>query len=188
MSTISPSSSMVSPCSFTVKPASSRILSAVRDSPTLASFWSMKTVASALPRTTDTATNASQPKTAVFQWLALQRPIRAAKAFDSVRGVTVVLLSALQLQGGELAEDVAEAEASIGGVGERVVEGVERVGARDLELELVVEPRVGDGDLGAVGRAVPEEHDGETVVLAARELGPVPDAGERGVDGGVGRG
>ena len=31
-------------------------------------------------------TKASQPKTAVFQWLALQRPIRAAMLFDCFRG------------------------------------------------------------------------------------------------------
>ena len=29
-----------------------------------------------------TKTNASQPKVAVFQWLALQRPIRAAMFFE----------------------------------------------------------------------------------------------------------
>src|SRR5689334_2751501 len=31
-------------------------------------------------------TNASQPKVAVFQWLALQRPIRAAMLFERFRG------------------------------------------------------------------------------------------------------
>ena len=33
-----------------------------------------------------TTTNASQPKTAVFQWLALQRPMRAAMLFECFRG------------------------------------------------------------------------------------------------------
>src|SRR5919198_4887813 len=31
-------------------------------------------------------TNTSQPKTAVFQWLALQRPMRAAMLFERLRG------------------------------------------------------------------------------------------------------
>ena len=43
----------------------------------------------ALPITKDATTNASQPKTAVFQWLALQRPMRAAKLFECFRGDTV---------------------------------------------------------------------------------------------------
>src|SRR5262245_39883364 len=40
-------------------------------------FWP-----TASPIATDAITKASQPKTAVFQWLALQRPIRAAMLFD----------------------------------------------------------------------------------------------------------
>src|SRR2546423_7525530 len=39
-----------------------------------------------LPTMTAAMTNASQPKTAVFQWLALQRPMRAAMLFERFRG------------------------------------------------------------------------------------------------------
>src|SRR6476659_6104197 len=38
------------------------------------------------PMASEATTNASQPKTAVFQWLALQRPMRAAMLFDCFRG------------------------------------------------------------------------------------------------------
>src|ERR1700750_1937960 len=38
------------------------------------------------------ATNASQPKTAVFQWLALQRPMRAAMLLERLRGDIAVQL------------------------------------------------------------------------------------------------
>ena len=54
--------------------------------PTFASFWSICFVLTALPTTSEAMTKASQPKTAVFQWLALQRPIRAAMLFDCFRG------------------------------------------------------------------------------------------------------
>src|SRR5262249_54396340 len=39
-----------------------------------------------IPTTRAAATKASQPKTAVFQWLALQRPILAARLFECFRG------------------------------------------------------------------------------------------------------
>ena len=80
-STISACSSIVSPFASTVKPASSMIRSAVRDSPTLASLSSMYVVPAWMLKKTDATTNASQPKTAVFQWLALQWPMRAARPF-----------------------------------------------------------------------------------------------------------
>ena len=35
---------------------------------------------------TDATTNASQPKTAVFQWFALQRPMRAARLLLCFKG------------------------------------------------------------------------------------------------------
>src|SRR5947208_15728159 len=43
-----------------------------------------------LPTMTAAMTNASQPKTAVFQWLALQRPMRAAMLFERFRGDMVL--------------------------------------------------------------------------------------------------
>src|SRR5262249_16429465 len=52
----------------------------------LESFWSICLVPTAWPIITAATTKASQPKTAVFQWLALQRPIRAAKLFDRFKG------------------------------------------------------------------------------------------------------
>jgi hypothetical protein len=76
MSTISPISSVL-----LGKPAS-MILSAVRVSPTLASEASRYFAPTALPMKTDAVTNASQPMTAVFQWLELQRPMRAARLLD----------------------------------------------------------------------------------------------------------
>src|SRR6187431_3332444 len=39
-----------------------------------------------VPTKIATMTKASQPKTAVFQWLALQRPMRAAMLFERFRG------------------------------------------------------------------------------------------------------
>ena len=75
------------------------------------------------------------------------------------------------------AHRTAEAEASAGRVRERVVEGVERVCARDVEVELLVEPLVGDGDPDSVGRLAPEERDCEAVGSPARELFPVVDGG-----------
>ena len=51
-------------------------------------------------RTTAT-TKASQPKTAVFQWFALQRPIRAAKLFECFSGDNLGLLVEVEV-GGEL--------------------------------------------------------------------------------------
>src|SRR5687767_3623225 len=67
--------------------ASSMILSAVRASPTFSSLSSRYLVPTAPPMTTAAITNASQPKVAVFQWLALQRPIRAARLFERFKGV-----------------------------------------------------------------------------------------------------
>src|SRR5438270_571862 len=43
-------------------------------------------VPTCIPIATDATTNASQPKTAVFQWLALQRPMRAAMLFERFKG------------------------------------------------------------------------------------------------------
>ena len=69
--------STISVCGSGRKPACLRIWSALRASPTFAScmlavFWP-----TTWPTATAAITKASQPKTAVFQWLALQRPMRA---------------------------------------------------------------------------------------------------------------
>ena len=67
-------------------PACFRIRSARCDSPTFASSLFSCFVPTCMPTANDTITNASQPKTAVFQWLALQRPMRAAMLFERFRG------------------------------------------------------------------------------------------------------
>src|SRR5947199_8311775 len=43
-------------------------------------------VLTTLPMNTAATTNTSRPKTAVFQWLALQRPMRAAMLFERFSG------------------------------------------------------------------------------------------------------
>ena len=73
----------------------------------------------------------------------------------------------------DLALDLDGAEALRGRVRERVMEGRQRVGAGDVELELLVELRVGDGDLHAVGRLAPEETDFDAVAFTHCELSPV---------------
>ena len=72
---------------------------------------------------------------------------------------------------------VARAEAAEGGahpcrVRERVLESVERVRARHVDFELLVEAGVDDGDLHAAGVVAPQERDGEAVLLTERELAP----------------
>ena len=79
------------------KPAFCRMWSPVRASPTFVSFLSMFFVPTMFPRKRAATTNASQPKTAVFQWLALQRPMRAAMLFDLARGVNSI--SSCQVRG-----------------------------------------------------------------------------------------
>ena len=61
--------------------------SAVRDSPTLASFC-VDLLGADLhaARTRRRDDEASQPKTAVFQWFALQRPMRPARFRCRLRG------------------------------------------------------------------------------------------------------
>src|ERR1043165_617891 len=64
---------------------------ALPDSP-LPLFSAMSVlVPTALPMANAAMTNASHPKTAVFQWLALQRPIRAAMLFERFRGDMALL-------------------------------------------------------------------------------------------------
>src|SRR5829696_10147076 len=70
-------------------------------------------------------------------------------------------------------------------VAEGVVEGRQRVRARDVELEIDLETRVGDDEPDPIGRLAPEERDLEAVVVAARELSPVSAGGRRCVDGGL---
>src|SRR4029077_112283 len=68
--------------------------------------------------------------------------------------------------------EVAEGGALPRRVRERMVERGERVGARYVNLELLVQVGVDDRDLHAAGGPAPEERDGEAVVLADRELAP----------------
>src|SRR5215210_3311803 len=108
------------------KPAS-RIRSIRPDSPGPGSFGSIVVVPTAPPRAKATKTKAIHPKVAVFQWEALQRPIRAAR---------LRLLC--------LVRDIVRPPS--GRVGVRVVEGVERAVGRDRDLEEIVEAAVLDGD------------------------------------------
>ena len=64
----------------------SRIWLALPASPTAASFFSIICIGATIPIANEAITNASQPNVAVFQWLALQRPIRAAMLLDCFRG------------------------------------------------------------------------------------------------------
>src|SRR3954463_1899940 len=77
----------ISPISSTLTSNPSlMILSALAASPTFESEVSRYLVPIAVPIANDATTNASQPNTAVFQWFALQRPIRAAKLFECFSG------------------------------------------------------------------------------------------------------
>src|SRR5262245_38126395 len=72
------------------KPAS-RIRSIRPDSPGPGAFGSIDFMPARPPSPKATITNASQPKVAVFQWSALQRPIRAARLLDLVGGMSFLL-------------------------------------------------------------------------------------------------
>ena len=78
--------STISVCGSAWKPACLRIWSARWAWPTFAFASSICLVPTTLPRDDSGDHDASQPKTAVFQWLALQRPIRAAMLFDFFKG------------------------------------------------------------------------------------------------------
>ena len=67
-----------------------RIWSALCDWPVFVSSCLMFFVPTCCPIIRATTTNASQPKTAVFQWPALQRPIRAAMLLERLRGDIVI--------------------------------------------------------------------------------------------------
>src|SRR5262245_55504063 len=79
-----------------LKPAS-RILSMRPDSPGPASFGSADFVPTAPPSPKATITNASQPNVAVFQWSALQRPIRAARLLGGLLSDMSFLLGGREL-------------------------------------------------------------------------------------------
>src|SRR3954466_5578253 len=91
-----------------------------------------------MPIASDAMTNASQPKTAVFQWLALQRPMRAAMLFERFMGdIWRLLLRGLRRDcfgGGARAGD--ELQAAAGRVRVRVVERVHGVRRVDVEIEV----------------------------------------------------
>ena len=125
-------------------------------------------------------TKASQPNMAVFQWLALQRPIRAAKFFECFRGDMASSFQPCECRLRDRALGSPKPRPG-GRIRERVVESRERVGACDIELELFVELRVGHGDLHAVGRLAPEETDFDAVAFTDCELSPVVAGGECGI-------
>ena len=68
------------------KPDFLKISSARCAWPTFASCVAIVFIGSCVAMPKATTTKASQPKTAVFQWLALQRPMRAAMLFECFRG------------------------------------------------------------------------------------------------------
>src|SRR5512133_3907392 len=78
-------------CGSALNPDCFRICSARCDSPTLASSLLSCFVPTCIPTASEARTKASQPKTAVFQWLALQRPIRAAMLLERLRGDMALL-------------------------------------------------------------------------------------------------
>src|SRR5262245_25340775 len=149
------------PFSSSLKPASSMMRSAFAASPTAASDCLISVIGICIEMKSDTATRAIQPNTAVFQWFALQRPIRAARFLDCFRGDISFLLSDLRLQIEGLALHGVEGDALSRCERERVVVGGQRVGAVDVQLEVVIEPRIGDRDLHGVGRGIPQEGDRE---------------------------
>ena len=79
-------------CGSTCGNAFLRIWSPLWDWPTLLSSVLRVLVPTCMPMAIARTTNASQPKTAVFQWLALQRPMRAAMLFERFRGDIWTLL------------------------------------------------------------------------------------------------
>src|SRR5438874_5753291 len=58
---------------------------------------SMFFVPTCMPIANAATTNASQLNTAVFQWLALQRPMRAARLYERVEGDMAFLLLFLSM-------------------------------------------------------------------------------------------
>src|SRR5436190_13603775 len=113
--------------------------------------------------------NTSQPKTALFQWLALQRPIRAARLFELLRG-DIVVCSLRGLSGNERARAADVVDAPARRVRVWVMEGVEGLGGIDLDVEVVAALGVENGHLYAVRLRLPEQRDLEAVVRAVIQL------------------
>src|SRR5207253_6684428 len=106
------------------------------DSPGPALVGSACFVPTWLPRANASSTSASQPNVAVFQWAALQPPMRAAtlrRLLCLVRNMTVLL-------------SVGSRRPSLGGIREGVVEGIERAVRRDRELEAISAEGILDRD------------------------------------------
>src|SRR5436190_3996316 len=105
-----------------------------------------------------TTTRASQPNVAVFQWSALQRPMRAAR----LRGRLMISVLAdiwFLLSVGRLS----------GGVGERVVEGVEGAVRGDREAKAIAAAALDRHGHGVLAR-MPEQPHRDAVVFASSEL------------------
>ena len=106
-------------------------------------------------------------ETAVFQWSALQRPMRAARLRDCVCVGARHVGSSFDVR-------------VLGRVGEGVVEGIEGTVGRDRDLELISDTRVLDRDGERVLDRVPEQQDVDAVAVAGGELAGLRCSGAHG--------
>src|SRR6266540_138374 len=155
----------ISVCGSACGKPSFRIWLALCDWPVVASSISRFFVPTTMPMANAATTNASQPKTAVFQWLALQRPIRAAMLFERLSGdMSGCSFAWLCVYGiCRSAHAGEEVDAVVRRVGVGVVERVHGLVRRDLDVEVVSALGVEDGDRETVRLRIPEQCDLETV-------------------------
>src|SRR5439155_22106442 len=114
-----------------------------------------------LPSAKATTTNASQPKTAVFQWSALQRPMRAARLFERLSGDIRDLLAVGWWQENRAGPGPRRCggQVSTGAAGRtRRRRSVPEEGQLGIEREAACRDRTdGSGELGDVGDPVLEQ-------------------------------